>query len=177
MPWKKHHSTLPAMNAWMRCYQTSIRHVLLSRWEQPLALQYVSTFIFWQQCVLFSCCSIYDEFVKKAVKRAQQKKVGDPFDSNTEQGPQVCRPLFFYSFGTYWPSCASSHFSPIVHKCLWPELLRNVSEKILFGVKYPEACRPKSSKIATLKFKLKLHPFMIRSKLYLLSKYVFTVTI
>ena len=34
--------------------------------------------------------SIYDEFVKKAVARAQNRKVGDPFDDDTEQGPQVC---------------------------------------------------------------------------------------
>ena len=33
--------------------------------------------------------SIYDEFVKRAVKRAAEKAVGDPFDENTEQGPQV----------------------------------------------------------------------------------------
>ena len=33
--------------------------------------------------------SIYDEFVKKAVQRAQNRKVGDPFDDDTEQGPQV----------------------------------------------------------------------------------------
>ncbi|XP_077286091.1 retinal dehydrogenase 2 [Arctopsyche grandis] len=32
---------------------------------------------------------IYDEFVKKATLKAEQKKVGDPFDSNTEQGPQI----------------------------------------------------------------------------------------
>lgn len=32
---------------------------------------------------------IYDEFVKKAVQRAQNRKVGDPFDDDTEQGPQV----------------------------------------------------------------------------------------
>lgn len=42
--------------------------------------------------------SIYDEFVKKAVARAQNRKVGDPFDEDTEQGPQVCSlnppPLF-----------------------------------------------------------------------------------
>ena len=33
--------------------------------------------------------SIYDKFVKKAVARAQNRKVGDPFDDDTEQGPQV----------------------------------------------------------------------------------------
>ena len=32
---------------------------------------------------------IYDEFVEKAVKRAKNRKVGDPFDDDTEQGPQV----------------------------------------------------------------------------------------
>lgn len=31
----------------------------------------------------------YDEFVDKCVKRAQNRTVGDPFDANTEQGPQV----------------------------------------------------------------------------------------
>lgn len=33
--------------------------------------------------------SIYDDFVKRAVERARKKKVGDPFDESTEQGPQV----------------------------------------------------------------------------------------
>lgn len=47
------------------------------------------------------CCSagsrtfvhekIYDEFVDKAVKLACKRKVGDPFDPNTQQGPQVIR--------------------------------------------------------------------------------------
>ncbi|HEY4682429.1 MAG TPA: aldehyde dehydrogenase family protein [Candidatus Acidoferrales bacterium] len=31
----------------------------------------------------------YDEFVEKSVKRARERSVGDPFDSKTEQGPQV----------------------------------------------------------------------------------------
>ena len=31
----------------------------------------------------------YDEFVEKSVARAKRRKVGDPFDSQTEQGPQV----------------------------------------------------------------------------------------
>lgn len=34
-------------------------------------------------------CSIYDEFVKKAAERASKRKVGDPFEGDTEQGPQV----------------------------------------------------------------------------------------
>ncbi|KAL0121830.1 hypothetical protein PUN28_006946 [Cardiocondyla obscurior] len=32
---------------------------------------------------------IYDEFVKQAKQLALNRKVGDPFDSNTEQGPQI----------------------------------------------------------------------------------------
>lgn len=32
---------------------------------------------------------IYDEFVSKSVDRAKNRKVGNPFDANTEQGPQV----------------------------------------------------------------------------------------
>jgi aldehyde dehydrogenase (NAD+) len=31
----------------------------------------------------------YDEFVEKSVTRAKSRTVGDPFDANTEQGPQV----------------------------------------------------------------------------------------
>src|SRR6201999_980402 len=31
----------------------------------------------------------YDEFVEKSVARAKTRKVGDPFDPQTEQGPQV----------------------------------------------------------------------------------------
>ena len=33
--------------------------------------------------------SIYDKFVEASVERAKVRKVGDPFDVNTEQGPQV----------------------------------------------------------------------------------------
>jgi aldehyde dehydrogenase (NAD+) len=36
----------------------------------------------------------YDEFVAKTVERAKRRSVGDPFDSNTEQGPQVDREQF-----------------------------------------------------------------------------------
>lgn len=32
---------------------------------------------------------IYDEFVEKSAKLASQRKLGDPFDSNTTQGPQI----------------------------------------------------------------------------------------
>lgn len=35
--------------------------------------------------------SIYDRFVEASVERAKIRKVGDPFDVNTEQGPQVIK--------------------------------------------------------------------------------------
>ena len=37
---------------------------------------------------------IYDEFVKKSVELALKRKVGDPFEKGTVQGPQVCNSLF-----------------------------------------------------------------------------------
>ena len=33
--------------------------------------------------------SIYDEFVARAAKIASNRRVGDPFDRSTQQGPQV----------------------------------------------------------------------------------------
>jgi len=38
---------------------------------------------------LFIEDNIYDEFVEKSVARASRRTVGDPFDPNTEQGPQI----------------------------------------------------------------------------------------
>ena len=32
---------------------------------------------------------VYDEFVERSVERAKNRTVGDPFDMNNEQGPQV----------------------------------------------------------------------------------------
>ena len=32
---------------------------------------------------------IYDEFIVKSVQLAKKRIVGDPFDSETQQGPQV----------------------------------------------------------------------------------------
>lgn len=32
---------------------------------------------------------VYDEFVERSVSRAKSRVVGNPFDSRTEQGPQV----------------------------------------------------------------------------------------
>ena len=36
----------------------------------------------------------YDEFVEKSVERAKKRTVGNPFDKNTEQGPQVDQEQF-----------------------------------------------------------------------------------
>src|SRR4051794_693645 len=36
----------------------------------------------------------YDEFVAKSVERAKKRKVGDPFEAQTEQGPQVDQAQF-----------------------------------------------------------------------------------
>ncbi|XP_051170769.1 aldehyde dehydrogenase 1A1-like [Leptopilina boulardi] len=50
-----------------------------------------------------SCCAgsrtfvqskVYDEFVKRAKQLAQKRKVGDPFKSDTDQGPQIDRDMF-----------------------------------------------------------------------------------
>ena len=38
---------------------------------------------------LFVEAKCYDEFVEKSIARAKKRKVGDPFDPDTEQGPQV----------------------------------------------------------------------------------------
>ena len=40
--------------------------------------------------------SIYDEFVKKSVARAQKRTVGNPMDKKTQQGPQVRKSAFFF---------------------------------------------------------------------------------
>src|SRR5450432_1563218 len=37
---------------------------------------------------------VYDEFVEKSVARAKNRTVGNPFDKNTEQGPQVDQEQF-----------------------------------------------------------------------------------
>jgi aldehyde dehydrogenase (NAD+) len=38
---------------------------------------------------LFVEAKCYDEFVERSIARAKKRKVGDPFDPDTEQGPQV----------------------------------------------------------------------------------------
>ncbi len=43
---------------------------------------------------LFVQESIYEEFVAKMVAKAKSRRVGDPFDTSTEQGPQVSQEQF-----------------------------------------------------------------------------------
>ncbi|XP_047217894.1 aldehyde dehydrogenase, mitochondrial-like isoform X2 [Girardinichthys multiradiatus] len=43
---------------------------------------------------LFVQADVYDEFVERSVERAKRRVVGDPFDFNTEQGPQVDQEQF-----------------------------------------------------------------------------------
>lgn len=37
----------------------------------------------------FVQAGIYDEFVKRATEKAKARKVGNPFESGVQQGPQV----------------------------------------------------------------------------------------
>lgn len=43
---------------------------------------------------LFVEAKIYDQFVNRSVEAARQRTVGDPFDPNTQQGPQVDQEQF-----------------------------------------------------------------------------------
>ena len=53
---------------------------------------------------LFVEAKVYDEFVEKSVARAKKRKVGDPFDPDTEQGPQVDRISSTRSWATSRPA-------------------------------------------------------------------------
>jgi aldehyde dehydrogenase (NAD+) len=37
----------------------------------------------------FVHAKVYDQFIAKSIELAKKRVVGDPFDSKTEQGPQV----------------------------------------------------------------------------------------
>src|SRR5262249_24781271 len=43
---------------------------------------------------LFVEDKVHDQFVEKLVKKAKMQKVGDPFDADTTQGPQVSQEQF-----------------------------------------------------------------------------------
>lgn len=42
--------------------------------------------------------SVYDEFVEKSVVMASKRKVGNPFNYDTEQGPQVSTVIYVICF-------------------------------------------------------------------------------
>lgn len=48
----------------------------------------------------FVQADIYDEFLERSVERAKRRVVGNPFDLNTEQGPQVTHTLINWYFVT-----------------------------------------------------------------------------
>src|SRR5216683_3322732 len=67
--------------------------------EQAIEGAHFALFFNQGQC----CCAgsrlyveekVYDEFVEKSVARAKRRTVGNPFDKNTEQGPQVDQDQF-----------------------------------------------------------------------------------
>lgn len=38
--------------------------------------------------------SVYDEFLERTMEKAKQRRVGNPFELDTQQGPQVDREQF-----------------------------------------------------------------------------------
>ena len=38
---------------------------------------------------------IYEEFVQRSIKRAELRKLGDPFDLSIQQGPQARNPVLY----------------------------------------------------------------------------------
>ncbi|XP_022908834.1 aldehyde dehydrogenase, mitochondrial [Onthophagus taurus] len=71
-------------------------NIILADVDIPFAVEMAHQGLFFNQGQV--CCAgsrtfveakIYDEFVERSVERAKNRIVGDPFDSRTEQGPQV----------------------------------------------------------------------------------------
>lgn len=76
-----------------------IGHLLIDLYSVDKAVELAHFALFFNQG---QCCcagsrtfveaSIYDKFVERSVERAKRRKVGNPFDENVEQGPQVMKP-------------------------------------------------------------------------------------
>ncbi|EKU99215.1 NAD-dependent aldehyde dehydrogenase [Leptolyngbya sp. PCC 7375] len=67
--------------------------------DSAIATAHLGLFLNQGQCCtagsrLFVEASNYDEFVARSVEKAQQRVVGDPFNQQTEQGPQVSQAQF-----------------------------------------------------------------------------------
>ena len=54
---------------------------------------------------------IYDEFVKKSIEKAKKRVVGNPFDQNTESGPQVSLRCIFILIGKLYYDVDSQSLS------------------------------------------------------------------
>jgi len=71
-------------------------YVVMDDADLDLAVQITHQAVFFNQGQV--CCAgsrtfvhekIYDEFVKRSVEMTKKRKLGDPFDDTTEQGPQI----------------------------------------------------------------------------------------
>lgn len=67
--------------------------------DSAIATAHLGLFLNQGQCCtagsrLFVEASCYDEFVARSVEKAKQRIVGDPFDQQTQQGPQVSQAQF-----------------------------------------------------------------------------------
>ena len=68
--------------------------------DEAVEVSHMALFFNQGQC----CCAgsrtfvqeaIYDEFVEKSVRKALERKLGNPLDCSTTQGPQVCHCLHY----------------------------------------------------------------------------------
>ena len=62
--------------------------------ENAVNMSHIGLFLNQGQCCIagsriFVQESIYDEFVARSVAKARERILGNPFDENTDQGPQV----------------------------------------------------------------------------------------
>ena len=53
----------------------------------------------------FVHAKIYDKFVARSIELAKKRVVGNPFDSNTEQGPQVKKIMFLHTMTMIFIHC------------------------------------------------------------------------
>ena len=76
-------------------------NIIFADTDLDLAVEGAHTGVFVNQGQ--SCCagsrvfveeSVYEQFVEKSVARARKRRVGDPFDPTTDQGPQVSQAQF-----------------------------------------------------------------------------------
>ena len=92
-----------ATSLWLGTRNASFSFFLLrcSAVEEAVELSHSALFFNQGQ----TCCAgtrtfveekVYDEFVERSTARAKNRKVGDPFDKTSEQGPQVSKYVLFH---------------------------------------------------------------------------------